>query len=136
MKAIKILWKNLWEKHFRQKKFYEKTNLDKKIFFFGKISEVPKFGYFLKVTWKTMFFYLEHIWSISYLHSMQCLAWHNNCWYVTRYHSCNLCYNYVHTVSCTIGYCLYRTLLLHPCWTACPVQIGAHHHIDIYTDIN
>ena len=41
-------------------------------------------------------------------------------------------YNYVRAV----GYCLYGTLLLRPRWTACPVQIGAHHHIDVYTDIN
>ena len=45
-------------------------------------------------------------------------------------------YNYVRTVSRTEGYCLYGTLLLCPRWTACPVQIGAHHHIDVYTDIN
>ena len=41
-------------------------------------------------------------------------------------------YNYVHVV----GYCLYGTLLLRLQWTACPVQIRAHHHIDVYTDIN
>ena len=40
-------------------------------------------------------------------------------------------YNYVHVV----GYCLYRTLLLRP-RSACPVQIRAHHHIYVYTDIN
>ena len=45
-------------------------------------------------------------------------------------------YNNVRAVSCTEGYCLYGTLLLRPRWTACPVQIGAHHHIDVYTDIN
>ena len=38
-------------------------------------------------------------------------------------------------VSCTEGYCLYGTLLLHPC-SACPIQIRAHHHIDVYIDIN
>ena len=38
-------------------------------------------------------------------------------------------------VSRTEGYCLYGTLLLHP-HSACPVQIRAHHHIDVYTDIN
>ena len=32
--------------------------------------------------------------------------------------------------------CLYGTLLSRPRWTACPVQIRAHHHIDVYTDIN
>ena len=26
--------------------------------------------------------------------------------------------------------------VLRPCWTACPVQIRAHHHIDVYTGIN
>ena len=61
---------------------------------------------------------------------------HNNCCYVTKYHSCNLGDNYIHAVSPTVGYCLYRTLLLRPRWTACPVQIRAHHHIDVYTDIN
>ena len=35
-----------------------------------------------------------------------------------------------------VGYYLYETLLLRPRWTACPVQIRAHHHIDVYTDIN
>ena len=33
------------------------------------------------------------------------------------------------------GYCLYGTLLSR-LYSACPVQIGAHHHIDVYTDIN
>ena len=28
------------------------------------------------------------------------------------------------------------TLLLRPRWTPCPVQIRAHHHINVYTDIN
>ena len=36
----------------------------------------------------------------------------------------------------TVGYCLYGTLLLRPRWTACPLQIRAHHHIDVFTDIN
>ena len=45
-------------------------------------------------------------------------------------------YNYVHAVTRTVGYCLYGTLLLRPCWTACPIQIRAHHHIDVYTDSN
>ena len=45
-------------------------------------------------------------------------------------------YNYVGAVSRIVGYCLYGTLLLRPCWTACPVQIRAHHHIDVCTDIN
>ena len=40
-------------------------------------------------------------------------------------------YNYV----CTVGYCLYRTLLLR-LRSACPEQIRAHHDIDVYTDIN
>ena len=40
-------------------------------------------------------------------------------------------YNYVCAVSHTEGYCLYGTLLLRPCWTACPIQIRAHHHIDV-----
>ena len=35
-----------------------------------------------------------------------------------------------------VSYCLYGTLLLCLRWTACPVQIRAHHHIDVYTDIN
>ena len=39
-------------------------------------------------------------------------------------------------LSRTVGYCLYGTLLLHPHWTAYPVQIRAHHHIDVHTDIN
>ena len=39
-------------------------------------------------------------------------------------------------MSRTEGYCLYGTLLLHPRWTACPVQVRAHHHIDVHTDIN
>ena len=39
-------------------------------------------------------------------------------------------------LSHTVGYCLYGTLLLRPRWTACPVQIRAHHHIDVYIDIN
>ena len=37
--------------------------------------------------------------------------------------------------SALIGYCLYGTLLLRP-RSACPIQIRAHHHIDVYTDIN
>ena len=37
-------------------------------------------------------------------------------------------------VSHTVGYSLYETLLLHPRWTLCPVQIRAHHHIDVCTD--
>ena len=43
-------------------------------------------------------------------------------------------YNYICTVH-TVGYCLYGTLLLHP-RSACPVQMRAHHHIDVFTDIN
>ena len=39
-------------------------------------------------------------------------------------------------VSRTVGYCLYGTLLLRPHWTACPVQIRAHHHIAVFPDIN
>ena len=38
-------------------------------------------------------------------------------------------------MSRTVGYCLYRPLLLHP-RSAHPVQITAHHHIDVYIDIN
>ena len=40
-------------------------------------------------------------------------------------------YNYIHMV----GYCLYGALLLllH---SASPVQIRAHHHLDVYADIN
>ena len=34
------------------------------------------------------------------------------------------------------GYCLYGTLLLHPHWTVCPIQIRTYHHINVYTDIN
>ena len=34
-----------------------------------------------------------------------------------------------------VGYCLYGTLLLH-LRSACPLQIRAHHHIDVYTYIN
>ena len=45
-------------------------------------------------------------------------------------------YNYIRAVSRTVGYCLYGTLLLRPRWTARPVQIRAHHHLDVYTDIN
>ena len=41
-------------------------------------------------------------------------------------------YNYVRAV----GYCLYGTLLLRLSWTACPVQIRAHHHIAVCVDIN
>ena len=52
----------------------------------------------------------------------------------TTYHCCNLGYNYVRTVSRMVGYCLYGTLLLRLRWTACPVQIRAHHHTDVYTD--
>ena len=44
---------------------------------------------------------------------------------------CVMGYNYVRAV----GYCMYKTLLLRPC-SACPVQIRAHYHIDVYTDIN
>ena len=44
-------------------------------------------------------------------------------------------YNYIRAVSGMVGYCLYRTLLLRPQWTARSVQIRAHHHIDVYTDI-
>ena len=36
---------------------------------------------------------------------------------------------------CTVGYCLYGTLLLR-LRSACPVQIRVHHHTDVYTDIN
>ena len=55
LKAIKnSLKKNCQEKHFFQKKkSMKKTNLDKnifpEIFQSQKFSEVPKFGYFLKV---------------------------------------------------------------------------------------
>ena len=45
-------------------------------------------------------------------------------------------YNYIRAVSHVVGYCLYGTLLLCPCWTVCPVQIRAHHHIDVHTDTN
>ena len=38
-------------------------------------------------------------------------------------------------MSRTEGYCLYGTLLFCP-RSACPVQIRAHHHIDVYTDIS
>ena len=38
-------------------------------------------------------------------------------------------------VSPTVGYCLYGTLLLRP-RSACTVQIGAYHHMDVFTDIN
>ena len=38
-------------------------------------------------------------------------------------------------VSRMVGYCLYGTLLLR-LHSACPVQIRAHHHTDVYTDIN
>ena len=54
----------------------------------------------------------------------------------TTYHCCNSGYNYVRIVSHMVGYCLYRKLLLRPHWTACPVQIRAHHYIDVKTDIN
>ena len=37
-------------------------------------------------------------------------------------------YNYVRAV----GYCLYGTCSS----VECPVEIRAHHHIDVYTDIN
>ena len=33
------------------------------------------------------------------------------------------------------GYCLYETLLLR-LRSACPVQIRAHHHIDVCTEIS
>ena len=74
-----------------------------------------------------LFLHLEHIWSISHLRQMQPLARRNNCCYVTKYHSCNLGYNYI----CAVGYCLYRALQLHA-RSACPVQIWAHHHIDVF----
>ena len=35
----------------------------------------------------------------------------------------------------SVGYCLYGTLLLRPRST-CPVEVRAHYHIDVYTDIN
>ena len=47
-----------------------------------------------------------------------------------------MAYNYVHNVSCMVGYCLYGALLLCLCWTACPVQIKAHHHTDFYAAID
>ena len=117
----------------------KKTNLDKKNFFLN----FPKFRNFLKflssdifqMLCEKMFSSLEHISSIGHLHPMQCLAPRNNCCYITKYHSCNLGYNYVHTVSRMVGYCLYGTLLLRPRWTACPLQIKAHHHIDAQTSI-
>ena len=77
LKAIKkILGKNCQEKHF-----------------FGNF---PKFGNFLKFLSldifrrsceKQCFLHLEHIWSISHLHPMQRLLRHNNCCYITKYHS-------------------------------------------------
>ena len=39
------------------------------------------------------------------------------------------------SLSHTVGYCFYGTLLLRP-HSACPLQIRAHHHIDVHTDIN
>ena len=118
-----------------QKKFYEKkTNSDKKKF--QKFSEVPKFRHFPKVMCKTMFVMFRTHLVHWHLHLMQHLAQCNNCCYITKYHSCNLGYNYICTVSHMVGYCLYGTLLLRPRWTACPVQIRAHHRIDVYTDIN
>ena len=39
-------------------------------------------------------------------------------------------------VSHMVGYCLYRTLLLHLHWTACAIQIRAHHQIGVYSDMN
>ena len=38
-------------------------------------------------------------------------------------------------VSHTVGHCLYGTLPLRPRY-ACLIQIRAHHHTDVYTDIN
>ena len=45
-------------------------------------------------------------------------------------------YNYVRAVSRLEGYCMYGTKQLRLRWTAYPIQIRAHHHIDVYTDIS
>ena len=100
-----------------------------------KFSEVPKFGYFLKVVLKTMFFafrtHLIHgpFASDTMSCTMQQLLLH---WVTIRL--CPCVQDKV-PVSRTEGYCLYGTLLLRP-RSACPVQIRANHHIDVYTDIN
>ena len=63
---------------------------------------------------------------------MQRLARRCDCCYATKWVTIMSTLDASHTV----GYCLYGTLLLRLPWTACPVQIRAHHHIDVYTDIN
>ena len=54
---------------------------------------------------------------------------HGDCCYVTKLVAI------MSTLSCTVGYCLYGTLLLR-LHSASSVQIRAHHHIVVYTDIN
>ena len=102
-----------------------------------KFSEVRKFGYFPKVMWKTVFFALRtHLihqplasnatsctmLQLAMLPNITVVIWVTIMSTLDMFH--------------TIGYCLYGTLLLCPRWTACPVQIRAHHHRDVYTDIN
>ena len=45
-------------------------------------------------------------------------------------------YSYIHNVSHMVRYCLYGALLLCLHWTACPIQIKAHHHTDVYAHIS
>ena len=137
----------------------KKTNSDKK--FFGKFSEVPKFRYFLKVMCKTMFFtFRTHFiyWpfasnAMSYTKQQLLLCYQipqlqfrlqlHPCWTVRDKvpvssvpYSRLLFVRDITITSALIGNCLYGTLLLRPRWTACPVQIRAHHHIDVYISIS
>ena len=129
LKAIKKFFeKKLSVKTFLSKKnsAKKKTNLDKK-----KITEIFQSGNFLKFLSldifqrshaKQCFSHLEHILSMDHLHPMQCLV-QCNCCYVTKWV----------TMTSTLDRTGQNPEQTVP---ACPVQIRAHHHINVCADIN
>ena len=116
----KLLEKNIFD----TKKFYEKKMGKKN--FFRNFLKVGNFLNFLRSCEKQCCLHLEHIDQLAICAPMQCLAWCNNCCYISKYH-CAPYRRLLFVQDITIIYI--RA-------TACPVQIRAHHHIDVYTDIN
>ena len=143
LKAMKKICQNKTflskKKNSMKKTKFGQKNFSQKFSKVQKFSEVPKFGYFLKVVWKTMFFtFRTHLihWPFA-SNAMPCTIqttvakFPNTTVVIVTITSALDC-----PVSRTVGSCLYGTLLLRPRWTACPVQIRAHHHIDVYTNIS
>ena len=107
-----------------KKKFYEKKQIWPKNFFWKfsevwKFSKVPKFGYFPNV------FYIRNTLDPLAI-CIQCYVLHDTTTVATLPNTTVVIWVTIMSaldVSCTVGYCLYGTLLLRPRWTACYVHL-------------